>query len=141
MSHSTLISARALRVRKVRVLQLRELRKLHRNGVLRLALQRAGGESLDAEDLVVRQVELAGRRRRPVSAIKLFELTGGLAVWGRSALTSDAQRIRRELAADYTLSDAMPAFVDFPLSRCAGKDAPRERFFALVLIGPRVESG
>jgi len=121
-----------------RVLTLRELRKLHRRGALRRHLQSTGHESMDAEDLIVRQVELAGRRRRAIDGVKFFVLTGGVLVWGQDQ-RAQVRRLISETSRDYTLADAVPTYLDFPLDGDL-QTAPRfERFFALVLLGPRIE--
>lgn len=125
-------------MRRSRHIPLRQLRKLLRRGYLRPYLQLAGHESWGAEDLVVRQVELAGRRRRPICAVKIFTLTSGMAIAGR-ALEAEIRRLIRETSSDYTLVDALPVCVDFPIGNNARNAERFERFFALILIGPQID--
>ena len=114
--------------------RLRDLRAHLRRGALRLQLQTALRiRSVDAEDLLAAQIQYAGRRRRPLYALRLLAYRGG----GTQILRDDRSisTARRRLLADYTLADALPVHLDFPLP---GDAEHAERFIALVLIGPRV---
>lgn len=115
---------------------LREMKRAHRKGDLRALLQASGGESLDAEDLIAGQVQLAGCTRRPLQTIKRFAYAGGMLVL-RGGMEKQIRGQVAQLRADYTLADAMPVHLDFPADPTCGPGAPAERYIALLLIGPR----
>ena len=130
-------SRRAQRVRQLlHDARLRVLKRALRTGDLRSKLQAAGGESMDAEDMIVRQVELAGRTRRPLWGMKRFVHAGGMLVL-RGGMEKQIRRQVAQLRADYTLADAVPVHLDFPADPTRGPGAPAERYIALLLIGPR----
>lgn len=120
--------------------RLNRLRCALDKGQLRIMLQAAGGESLDAEDMIVRQVQFAGHKRRPLQSIKRFVHAGGMLVL-RGTMEDQIRRQIAQLLEDYTLADAVPVHVDFPVPKTAGTTDSAERHIALLLIGPRLKRG
>lgn len=91
----------------------------------------------DAEDLIVRQIELAGCTEREIGAVKIAVYDGGELVWG----CRQRRRIEHlvdETIAEYQIEDATPFYLDFPLRPQPSAFKRYERFFAVVLLGPRL---
>lgn len=94
-------------------------------------------ESMDAEELRIHQLWHAGNRCPSINRIKTAVFTGGQLIWSAQD-TATAARLIQATAAGYTINDAMPYYLDFPLPSKEQDIDKHERFFVLVLIGPRV---
>lgn len=113
------------------------LKRLLRSQRLRGYLQSLGHESMDAEDLRICQIAFAGRKARPVNVIKIATLSGGMALWG-THMAKDARKLIQNTANGYSLADALPFYLDFPIDP-PNAPVPRfERYFCLILLGSRI---
>lgn len=95
-------------------------------------------ENWDAEDLVVRQVQLAGEADRQIGAVKVLLYDGGELVWG-DYQCAEIERLVRQTIDGYELADGFPAYLDFPLQPMKPDVGNRyERVFCVVVLGPRL---
>lgn len=98
--------------------------------------ERLRTENWDAEDLVVSQVQLAGCVKE-ISKVKVAVFDGGVLVWSDASIAKIEQLVQDTIAG-YEIEDATPFYLDFPL-RPQPPDFKRyERFFAMLLLGPRL---
>lgn len=112
-----------------------KLRTLLAEGQIPVQLR---AENLDAEELRIHQAWRAGVPRSPVSQIKTAIFTGGGPLIWDAQDSRNAERLLRTVAAGYTIEDALPWYIDFPLPAGEAGGCRHERFFCLVLVGPRV---
>jgi len=95
-------------------------------------------ENLDAEDLAVNQVQLAGIEERPIYTVKIAVYDGGELVWPNGIGAAEIERLVMDTTSGYEIADATPFYLDFPLPPHPRDFNRYERFFAVLLLGPRL---